>query len=231
MGTLVITASAHGKRSLTLKLAAVFAESFAEASGQEIQVLDLYEKEFGPCKGCLSCWYKTPGRCVLNDEGNAILDAIRAADHVIWTCPLYFFGFPSEMKKLQDRLMPFIKPEITYDALGRTTHPGFAENGSKHVLITSGAFPQVEGNFDGMFFQMKRIFGEDVTLIACCASTTMLLKKREELQPYVERYTETLKKAGKEYAENGRISEETQKILNAPPMPKDRYIDIINGKK
>ena len=50
-----------------------------------------------------------------------------------------------------------------------------------------------------MFFQMKRIFGEDVTLIACCASTTMLLKKREELQPYVERYTETLKKAGKRY--------------------------------
>lgn len=230
MSILIFTASGHGKHSLTLKLAREFAAGFAEVTGDEPDVIDLYKKEVRPCKGCLACWYKTPGKCVIDDDGNKLLNKIRKADHVIWAAPLYVFGFPSEMVKMIDRMMPNIKPDITYDSLGRATHPGIGAENGKHILITSGAFPQIKGNFDGMLFQVKRLFGEDTAVIACCASTTMLLGKKDAFRPYIDSYMQALHQAGKEYGSNGKISEETQKILDQPPMPEKEYVDFVNRK-
>lgn len=40
---------------------------------------------------------------------------------------------------------------------------------------------------------------------------------------------ELIKKAGKEYAEYGRIDDETVKIIRSPMIPEELYAKIVNG--
>ena len=40
---------------------------------------------------------------------------------------------------------------------------------------------------------------------------------------------ELVKKAGKQYAESGIISEELLKEINSPMIPEEQYAEIVNG--
>ncbi|MGI6212439.1 MAG: flavodoxin family protein [Anaerovoracaceae bacterium] len=227
MKTLLITASPHRGRSTTRKIA----DAFLRGAGcEDPEVIDLYACDIAPCQGCLTCWFKTPGECIQKDDAPKILKKIDESDLVVWAAPLYFFGLPSELKRLIDRMLSRLKPPIYDDIMGHATHPGFGEFPCRHVYITSGAFPDVKGNFDAAEFQMKRTLGYDTPMIACCEATLFLYKKRDDLLQYARDYLALTEQAGREFAADGKISDETLSRLNQPMMERQKYIDLINKK-
>ena len=74
------------------------------SGGGPVEEIALQEKHIRPCRGCQSC-DAAPHVCPLarTDDAEAIFAAIAAADVVLWTSPVYFYGLPAQAKALVDR--------------------------------------------------------------------------------------------------------------------------------
>ncbi len=77
-----------------------------------VQVFPLKEMNLHYCTGCWSCWWKTPGRCAINDDAEEIFKSIINADFFIFASPLIAGFTSSELKKITDRLIVLLHPYI-----------------------------------------------------------------------------------------------------------------------
>ncbi|MDR2922132.1 MAG: flavodoxin family protein [Treponema sp.] len=221
MKILVINGSPNKDRSTTLKLSKTFLNGMEETA----EIINTIDLKIAPCKACYACWIKTEGKCIQNDDAIGILEKIRVADIVIWSIPLYCYSAPSHCKALMDRTVCFNSAEIYVGKDGRTHHYGYEDGSKRTVLISSGGLPDVKGNFDGLVFQLKHMFGEN-TAVILCAEAGLFLSPETDALTYP--YFEAVKKAGLEYKEKGFIVEETQKILDSLIVPREEYIANIN---
>ena len=98
MKTLVINGSPRAEISGTLKITRAFLEGCAEILKFETEYLHLDGYTFSGCRGCFSCWERTPGQCILKDDMGPMRVKYIGSDLIVWSFPLYFFGVPSKMK-------------------------------------------------------------------------------------------------------------------------------------
>jgi len=75
-------------------------------SDYEVDCIILHKSEISDCDGCFSCWIKTPGICVVDDDGRDIAIKHIQSDLLILLTPITFGGYSSELKKAIDRLIP-----------------------------------------------------------------------------------------------------------------------------
>lgn len=75
-----------------------------------LNLIDLTTLTILPCQGCFQCWTKTPGSCILNDDGNVITNAYMNSDIVIFLSRIRFGGYDALMKNIFDRMIPMILP-------------------------------------------------------------------------------------------------------------------------
>ena len=76
----------------------------------EVKPLLLHKVDINPCAGCFGCWVRTPGICIINDEGRDIAGTIIQSDLVIYLTPVTFGGYSSHLKKVLDRSIALILP-------------------------------------------------------------------------------------------------------------------------
>lgn len=81
--------------------------------GWELDELVLRDEKIAYCVGCLGCWLKTPGQCVVPDAGRKVPEGFITSDLVIYLTPVVFGGYSSELKKALDRMIPIIMPFFT----------------------------------------------------------------------------------------------------------------------
>ena len=74
----------------------------AQAAGNEVEKITLSGKSIGFCKGCLAC--QKLGKCVIDDDANAIMQKVLEADVVCWATPIYYYEMSGQMKTLIDRM-------------------------------------------------------------------------------------------------------------------------------
>ena len=93
------------------------------------------------------------------------------------------------------------------------------------LVICGCGFPDWEGNFDSLRRQCRQCFGN--LEIVCVPETPMLNVPAAAVvaDPLLARFEE----AGAEYARALALSPETVAALEAPMIPKDAYIRIVNG--
>jgi hypothetical protein len=85
-------------------------------------VLRLRDKEIRHCIGCYSCWLKTPGLCVHQDEMAQVYAAYTAADAVVFASPLVMGNIGSGLKAVQERLIAMLLPYLRVEG-DRMRHP------------------------------------------------------------------------------------------------------------
>lgn len=68
----------------------------------ELELLRLDDFKILPCRGCYHCLFKT-GACVLDDDFEQIIGAIKGADALMAVVPAYFLGPNAGIKRLLDR--------------------------------------------------------------------------------------------------------------------------------
>lgn len=223
MKILVINGSPKGELSNTMKITRAFIEGMEET----YDIVDTMRVNVKPCLGCYGCWVQTPGRCVQKDDMQGILDKILESDIVIWSTPLYCYSVPSNCKALYDRLLPLGMQQQSVDETGATYHPCRQEIHTNIMLISGCGFPNRENNFEAMDFQFNRMFSKDCPRIYCLESPLLSIP---EAKPVADVYLTYARRAGEEFKASGRISKETQAILDAPMIPPDEYRMRINGR-
>jgi len=77
-----------------------------------IKILELRNEVIASCLGCFSCWFKTPGICVINDVGRDITRMLVHSDLVIFISPIVFGGYSAELKKALDRIISYLNPDL-----------------------------------------------------------------------------------------------------------------------
>lgn len=99
---LLISASLRGN-SNSEALADEFVNG-AQASGNQVEKVSLRGKSISFCRGCFAC-LKT-GRCVIDDDANAIAEKMLNADVLVFASPIYYYEICGQMKTLLDRANP-----------------------------------------------------------------------------------------------------------------------------
>ncbi|OEF96697.1 NAD(P)H-dependent oxidoreductase [Desulfuribacillus alkaliarsenatis] len=77
-----------------------------------IDTMNLLEIDIEGCRNCYHCWTKTPGKCVINDQGNSLTSDIIQADALVILTPTDGEQLsPLVMSTLQ-RTIPNLAPNI-----------------------------------------------------------------------------------------------------------------------
>jgi multimeric flavodoxin WrbA len=76
----------------------------------EVESIELRTMQIAACLGCFGCWVKTPGTCVINDDGRETTRKAIQSDLLVWLTPVTFGGYSSELKKALDRIIPILLP-------------------------------------------------------------------------------------------------------------------------
>ena len=104
--TIVAVISTPEKNGNTEAVVNKIAES-AKANGQDVKTF--YLNPMTNRKGCQACFgCKAKGRCVQNDDLTPVLDAIREADGIILSTPVYFGEACGQYRLLEDRFFGFL---------------------------------------------------------------------------------------------------------------------------
>lgn len=118
--------------------------------GHEVSSVYLQNKEI---KGCLACGkcketMEIVG-CIQKDDASEILDQMVAADLVVFSSPLYFWGIAGPLKSLIDRTYSF------YVDYHRPGHASLVE-GQRQALLVTGAGAW-ENNAEATFTAFERL--------------------------------------------------------------------------
>ncbi|MCD4676971.1 MAG: flavodoxin family protein [Desulfobacula sp.] len=118
--------------------------------GHEVDSIYLNSKNLNGCMGCAKCKEKpdTIG-CVQKDDVPEILGKMIGSQLVIFSSPLYFWGFTAQIKAVIDR---------TYSLYTNYHQPGHASlvKGQRQALLVTGAGPY-EDNAEGVFTAFRRM--------------------------------------------------------------------------
>lgn len=96
---LVISTSLRHNSNSRL-LAQQFAQGAREA-GHQVELVSLEGKDLHFCNGCMACL--NTHRCAIQDDANAIVDKMAAADVICFATPVYYYEMSGQMKTLLDR--------------------------------------------------------------------------------------------------------------------------------
>lgn len=228
MKVLFINGSPRGKASNTLKLAQAFLEGLRSVRPDvEITEVTVRERKINDCAGCFQCWTKTPGVCVFKNDMKEILDAMVTTDVIVWSFPLYFFGMPSRVKALLDRTLPLSLPFIDKEADGTATHPQrFRSDMPRVVLISTAGFYTLKRNIDALALQYAIMTPPDLLTTVFCPMGELF--RQPALRGTTDAYLAKVRKAGREYASDFRISPNTAQALEEPLFPVDPFIEMAN---
>lgn len=230
MKILIINGSLKGEASHSYMVAKEFVAGLNENLQNECEVVELGKLNINHCVGCFGCWKVTPGKCVIKDDMQMLTDKILDSDIVIFSFPLYFFGLPSKLVTMLNRLLPLKMPYkgrlaaednlIIMDYRYDLSH-------KKLVLISSCAHASTDIVYEPVKSQFDMICGKDnYTTIFCPQGEILMLDK---MQPILKNYLHKVHKAGEEFAQEGKLSDETHKKVCAPLIPVRAVEKMMTG--
>ncbi len=124
--SIVILDAMEGGNNISSNLKEVLTDT-----GNEIISFELKNMNILPCRSCGACGFKSPGKCVLQDDSHEILRAIARCSTFIMLTPIRFGGYTSTLKKAVDKFMSLGLP--LYEVKnGHLLHP--ARYGSKCII-------------------------------------------------------------------------------------------------
>jgi len=224
VNVLAINGSPHRGKGNTALILDPFLEGLRDG-GAEVELLYTRDQQINPCLGCFGCWTRTPGKCVQEDDMAGLLPRLREAAIWVLATPLYFDGPSGPLKNLMDRMTAFLRLAAEVRA-GRSCH--LVEDGvrgGKVVLVSNCGLWEMS-NFDPLLAQVKG-FCQHVerefagALLRPHGQTLRDLLK--EGSP-VDDVLQAAREAGRELAQDGRISDEALRAVGRPLVSLEEYV-------
>jgi len=220
MKVLAINGSPRGKDSCTDKMLQPLLEGMKK-EGADTEVIYLSELIIKPCQGCLACWLKTPGKCIIQDDMQTAFEKFIQADFVVLGTPLYIFSMSGLLKNFMDRLLPIAEPFLieNKNMPGITTHPLRYDKPKKIFLVSPCGFPEFE-HFDALVSTIKQ-FTQTINLeyLGEILRPAAELLRIKSIQMMLIPYYSRLKKAGRQLISQGKIDDELLQALRKDLLP------------
>lgn len=212
MKVLAVNSSPRGGRQSKTELLLNHLVQGMQEAGAEVEVIPLRKKKINYCAGCLTCWSKTPGRCIHQDDMTLeLFPKWLASDLVVYAFPLYHYTVNAAMKAFIERTIPVVQPffELRSD---RTSHP-LRQSTPKAVVLSVAGFPEM-CVFDQLSVWVQFVFKELGPLVAeiyrpAAENLPALGKKAQAIY-------EATRQAGREIVVDLRVSPETMVQLTQP---------------
>ena len=142
MKVLALNSSPRGQGQSKTELMLTNLVQGMQEAGAEVEVINLRKKKINYCSGCFTCWSKTPGVCVHQDDmSKELYPKWLAADLVIYATPLYHFTVNANLKAFIERTLPAIEPFLV-ERNGHTSHP-IREKMPAAVMLSVAGFPEL----------------------------------------------------------------------------------------
>ncbi len=146
----ILTLLGSAKKKGNTATALTMAEKELEAQGHEVERIYLNSKDIHGCLGCNKCReFPDEIACVQDDDANAILEKMIASDAVLFTSPIYFWGFTAQIKALIDRSYALVTQYHQPD------HTSLMKGKRIGLLTTGGGL--FENNAEGTFTAFDRL--------------------------------------------------------------------------
>lgn len=227
MNILAVQGSPRPKVSNTEKLLRQFLAG-AESQGATTETIYLKEKDIHMCTGCYTCWTKTPGVCVFKDDMPELLEKVKNCDVLVYATPLYHFNMTAQTKAFQDRLLPLYDPHFVKEGEVHR-HPMRFPRERKIVLVSNCGFPEI-AHFDALrhiFRHIEKLGGKPQIAGEILMPAGELLKQ-EVFQSKTQPILEAAYKAGVELVRDGKVSKETENVIQAPIMSPEDMAEMTN---
>lgn len=221
MKFIIFNGSPAGKNSSTNVIGQAFLTG-AKNAGAEVENVFLAEKNFSYCKGCFTCWFKTPGKCVMQDDMEELLAKYCEADIVCFATPVFTWNMTANLKTFVDRLAPLKSPLIVrrkdnFDLADSTPKT------QKFVVISNCGFPGTN-NFE----TLRSVMASCNPVLEIYRNCGKLLKSADkDIQCIVKNYLSVVEQAGYEMATGGDVSAATREKLEMELMPVQEYIHYL----
>jgi multimeric flavodoxin WrbA len=216
---LAFNASPRKEKGTTDILINKFIEGATEAHGvtNRFYVTDL---NINGCLSCLSCWWKTPGKCVQQDDMEWILPSITQADILLLGTPIYGRNITHYLQRLIEQTFPLTLPQM-YTKDGRTRHPSRQKKFPDIVLLSTCGFPDVSN-----FNIVKQFFPTALHIFLPAAQILF----NEEGREYLSEFLQSIETTGFILGEGEAISDELKKklIIEYPEDMKKKIVEKHN---
>lgn len=227
---LVLNGSPHRAASTTMVATDAFVRGMLRSGKYEAETVHITALHIKPCMGCLSCWGRTEGECVIqNDDIPALKAKILASDILIASFPLYYFGIPGQFKVMMDRLLSLVTAYHGQSTPqdGEPAHTfRYPKEGQKYILISGCAYNETDQVYDPILREFDLILGKGNYLALLCPQyKTMIDNGGARVDRSVARFVA----AGEEYARNETLSEETVRAVTRPPFSNEVYRTILEN--
>ena len=103
MAKIVMLVGSPRKHGNTDTLAHAFLEGIDQKKNS-IAVISIPDIKVKGCVGCNYCYRDAEHRCALQDDMQQIYQELSAAEVLVVATPIYFYGIPSQLKAVIDRL-------------------------------------------------------------------------------------------------------------------------------
>ncbi len=227
---LILNGSPKKEHSATINVTKAFVKGLADATNAEVEYINLADLNIKPCTGCLSCWGRTEGECVIKtDDIPMIKKKIEECDIFIESYPLFFFGMPGTMKVFTDRMLSMMNTYMGQKSPenGESFHGIRNPRDQKFIIITSCAYTEFGPVYEPLIKQYDCICGKGnyTMLFAPQLKTLMDLNNEAKINKYLSKFID----AGYEFGTNLELSNETYELLKKPPFTEGAYKIFLNN--
>ncbi len=228
-----INGSPRGKMSSTHRMVENFLLGAARA-GAETNEIFLAGKNIHPCTGCFSCWLKTPGQCMIQDDMKKTLQLLDGTDILILASPLYFDHLTAQLKAFMDRSIVKSNPHFYKSAEGECCHDRTDGENKKNlelIMISNCGFPE-RSQFQALSHWVQRAARNMKAQVLAEIYATeggLLCAQSPESDALVKDYLKALQTAGEEIVKNRKLTAETEIALQQKFLPDEVYIAHANA--
>lgn len=232
MKVTVFNGSPRGRKSNSHLIIEPLLEA-AKQAGSETEEVFLIEKDIKYCRGCFTCWTKTPGECAIKDDMSDLIDLFLESDYVGMATPVYGMYMTGLLKNFFDRFLPLATPRIHKKDDGTFYHEGRIKRFPKQFFIANSGFPG-EHNFDVLktFFAIARGSGTGDIILELYRNCGEALGISDDDDPAliqrINEFRDALRKAGQGMITTGQVSRETIEQLHMELMSDKEYMARAN---
>ena len=225
MHIVVVNGSSYGRRGVTSMITTPFCDGIRSAGGT-VETVALNKLDIHPCRGDLSCWFKTRNVCVQKDDMAGLVEKFTAADCILIATPVYCDGVPGTLKVMMDRLVVLGSPFLEIRD-GHTRHPLPEDVATKRLVLIATCGLWEMDNFTPMVTHLEA-YCRNLGLVF----TGALLRPHSfamRNEP-VNDLLRAAKNAGRALVEKGTINKEYINCIGRELVSSERYVDMLNTK-
>ncbi len=217
---MVINGSPRGRNGYTFHYLNRFIKGL-EDSDASVEIIELGQKKINPCIGCFHCWKNNTGRCVQNDDVNALYDIYHKSDLIIYAFTLYWDTIPGILKNFIERAFclehPYMIPGIY-----KTRHPRREKRDQSFFVFSVCGFPE-ESHFDSIKEYFKNIsHNAHIPFIGGIYRSACMFLPNDPM--YYKKYNlvlDSIQKAGESVYKSGKINKKTIEKIQTKIDPEE----------